>query len=110
MFFLVFFYIFCVLFLIVYYKYFDDQFNDPLTEIYGGASWRWTKIGDRVIDVTGYAGGPYVILYEDEDGTGTTVSVVDPLGLLGDIDVAELRSVADEAHGRLAKVSETLAS
>ena len=51
-----------------------------------------------------------VILYEDEDGTGTTVSVVDPLGLLGDIDIAELRSVADEAHGRLAKVSETLAS
>ncbi|MCA9681616.1 MAG: hypothetical protein KC457_05440 [Myxococcales bacterium] len=31
----------------------------------GGASWRWTKIGDRVIDVTGYAGGPYAILHED---------------------------------------------
>ena len=26
---------------IIYYKYFDDQLNDPLTEIYGGASWRF---------------------------------------------------------------------
>ncbi|NVB36368.1 hypothetical protein G6O69_00900 [Pseudenhygromyxa sp. WMMC2535] len=29
----------------------------------GGASWRWTKADDRVVDVTGYSGGPYVVLY-----------------------------------------------
>jgi uncharacterized protein (DUF302 family) len=49
-----------------------------------------------------------VIVYEDEDGSGTTVSVVDPLGMLGDIDVPELQDVAAEAHGRLAKVAEAL--
>ena len=49
-----------------------------------------------------------VIVYEDEDGHGTTVSVVDPLGMLGDIEVPELRAVADEAHGRLAKVAQAL--
>lgn len=49
-----------------------------------------------------------VIVYEDVDGSGTTVSVVDPLGMLGDIGVAELRAVADEAHGRLAQVAEAL--
>jgi uncharacterized protein (DUF302 family) len=51
-----------------------------------------------------------VILYEDEDGTGTTVSLVDPVGMLGDIDVAELQAVADDAHGRLSKVAAALAS
>jgi len=51
-----------------------------------------------------------VIVYEDEAGSGTTVSVVDPLGMLGDIDVPELQSVAAEAHGRLAKVAEALES
>ncbi len=51
-----------------------------------------------------------VIVYEDEDGAGTTVSVVDPLGMLGDIDVDELRAVADDAHGRLALVAEALES
>jgi uncharacterized protein (TIGR02001 family) len=25
----------------IYYKYFDDQANDSITEIYGGASWRF---------------------------------------------------------------------
>lgn len=50
-----------------------------------------------------------VIVYEDEPGDGSTVSVVDPLGMLGDIDVAELRAVADEAHSRLSKVAATLA-
>ena len=30
---------------------------------------------------------------------GSTVSVVDPMGMLGDIDVGELRAVADEAQG-----------
>ncbi|MFO7532233.1 MAG: DUF302 domain-containing protein [Candidatus Limnocylindrales bacterium] len=51
-----------------------------------------------------------VILYEDEDGTGTTVSVVDPIGMLGDIHLAELQAVADEAHSRLSKVAAALAS
>ncbi len=50
-----------------------------------------------------------VIVYEDDDGRGTTVSVVDPLGMLGDIEVPALRAVADEAHGRLAKVAQALA-
>ena len=49
-----------------------------------------------------------VIVYEDEGGSGSIVSVVDPLGMLGDIAVEELRAVADEAHGRLAKVAEAL--
>lgn len=51
-----------------------------------------------------------VILYEDEDGTGTTVSVVDPIGMLGDIHLAELQAVADDAHDRLSKVAAALAS
>jgi uncharacterized protein (DUF302 family) len=51
-----------------------------------------------------------VIVYEDVDGGGTTVSVVDPLGMLGDIGAAELRAVADEAHSRLAQVAEALVS
>ena len=50
-----------------------------------------------------------VIVYEDEQGDGSTVSVVDPLGMLGDIDVAELHAVADEAHRRLSKVAAALA-
>jgi uncharacterized protein (DUF302 family) len=50
-----------------------------------------------------------VIVYEDEDEQGSTVSVVDPLGMLGDIDAAELKSVADEAHARLSQVAAALA-
>ncbi len=50
-----------------------------------------------------------IIVYEDDDGRGTTVSVVDPLGMLGDIKAPELRTVADEAHARLAKVAQALA-
>jgi uncharacterized protein (DUF302 family) len=50
-----------------------------------------------------------VIVYEDEDGAGTTVSVVDPLGMLGDLDAEELEGVADDAHGRLSRVAEALA-
>ena len=50
-----------------------------------------------------------VIVYEDEDGEGCTVSVVDPIGMLGDIDVDELRAVADEAHTRLSGVADALA-
>ncbi len=30
----------------------------------GGQTWRWTKAGDTVRDVTGYPGGPYVALHE----------------------------------------------
>ena len=51
-----------------------------------------------------------VIVYEDEQGDGSTVSVVDPLGMLRDIDVAELHAVADEAHRRLSKVAAALAA
>ena len=51
-----------------------------------------------------------VIVYADEQGSGSTVSVVDPLGMLGDIDSADLRAVADEAHGRLSNVAEALAA
>jgi uncharacterized protein (DUF302 family) len=51
-----------------------------------------------------------VIVYEDEDEQGSTVSVVDPLGMLGDSDAAELKSVADEAHARLSGVAEALAA
>lgn len=50
-----------------------------------------------------------VIVYEDDGGDGTTVSILDPLGMLGDVEAPELRTVADEAHGRLASVAEVLA-
>jgi uncharacterized protein (DUF302 family) len=50
-----------------------------------------------------------VIVYEDEDGAGATVSVVDPLGLLGDLEVPELHDVAEEAHARLSRVARALA-
>jgi uncharacterized protein (DUF302 family) len=51
-----------------------------------------------------------VIIYEDADGAGSTVSVVDPMGMLGDIEGDELQAVADDAHGRLALVADALAS
>jgi uncharacterized protein (DUF302 family) len=50
-----------------------------------------------------------VIVYEDDDGLGSTVSVVDPLGMLGPIDQAELQEIADEAHARLSRVAQALA-
>jgi uncharacterized protein (DUF302 family) len=50
-----------------------------------------------------------VIVYEDEGGTSTTVSVVDPMGMLGGIEVAELQGVADEAHSKLSRVADALA-
>ncbi len=50
-----------------------------------------------------------VIVYEDEGGAGATVSVVDPMGMLGGIEVAELQGVADEAHSRLSRVADALA-
>lgn len=49
-----------------------------------------------------------VIMYEDEDAAGTTVAVVDPLGLLGDLDAEGLRGVADDAHARLSQVAAAL--
>ncbi len=49
-----------------------------------------------------------VVVYENEDGDGTTVSVVDPLGMLGNLDTEELGGVAEEAHQRLARVAGAL--
>ena len=51
-----------------------------------------------------------VIVYEDDDGAGSTVSVVDPRGMLGDLDVDALRAVADDAHDRLALVARALST
>ncbi len=51
-----------------------------------------------------------VIVYEDLDSAGSTVSVVDPIGMLGDIDIVELKAVADDAHARLAQVAEALSA
>jgi uncharacterized protein (DUF302 family) len=51
-----------------------------------------------------------VIVYQDEDGGGTTVSVVDPIGMLGELDEPALREVADEAHARLSRVASALAA
>jgi uncharacterized protein (DUF302 family) len=48
-----------------------------------------------------------VIVYEEDEDT-TTVSIVDPLGLLGGIDAAELGAVAEEAHDRLSRVASAL--
>ncbi len=50
-----------------------------------------------------------VVVYEDEDGTGTTVSVIDPMGMLGESAEADLRAVADEAHTKLSRVAAALA-
>lgn len=51
-----------------------------------------------------------VVVYESESGEGSTVSVVDPLGMLGDLDDVELRAIANEAHARLSKVAASLAA
>jgi len=50
-----------------------------------------------------------VIVYEDEGADGTTISVVDPLGMLGGLEARELQGVADEAHARLSRVAAALA-
>jgi uncharacterized protein (DUF302 family) len=51
-----------------------------------------------------------VVVYEDEDGAGgTTVSIVDPIGMLGSIEEPGLQQVADEAHAKLSKVAAALA-
>lgn len=51
-----------------------------------------------------------VIVYETEGEAGSSVSIMDPLAMLGSIEEPELRSVADEAHARLARVAQTLGS
>jgi len=47
-----------------------------------------------------------VIVYE-EDG-GSVVSIVDPISMLGVVDSAELKPVADEAGARLERVAKAL--
>jgi uncharacterized protein (DUF302 family) len=49
-----------------------------------------------------------VLVYEDQDGSGATVSIVDPLAMLGDIEADVLHEVAAEAHHRLASVAAAL--
>ena len=49
-----------------------------------------------------------VIVYE-EDG-GSVVSIVDPISMLGVVDSAELKPVADEAGARLERVAKALGS
>ena len=51
-----------------------------------------------------------VIVYEDEGADGTTISVVDPLGMLGGLEARELQDVADDAHDRLALVARALST
>jgi len=51
-----------------------------------------------------------VVVYEDEGDTGgTTVSIVDPIGMLGSIEEPGLQQVADEAHAKLSLVAAALA-
>ena len=51
-----------------------------------------------------------VIVYEDEVGPRSTVSIVDPLGMLGDHGLEAVNRVAEDAHARLALVAEALAA
>jgi len=51
-----------------------------------------------------------VIVYEDEDGPRSTVSIVDPVGMLGEDGLEAVTRVADDAHARLALVAEGLAA
>jgi uncharacterized protein (DUF302 family) len=50
-----------------------------------------------------------VIVYEDADRSGSVVSIVDPLAMLGVLDEPELEPVAAEARARLEKVAGALA-
>ena len=50
-----------------------------------------------------------VIVYEDEDGPGSTVSIVDPVGMLGEDGLEAVTRVADDAHARLSQVVAALA-
>ena len=50
-----------------------------------------------------------VIVYEADDGQ-TTVSIVDPMIILGVVDSAPLKAVADKAYARLSRVRDSLAT
>jgi len=50
-----------------------------------------------------------VIVYEDEDGLRSTVSIVDPVGMLGEDGLEAVTRVADDAHARLSQVVAALA-
>ncbi len=45
-----------------------------------------------------------VIVYEDEQATGSVVSIVDPISMMGFVDNPQLHPVASEARARLGKV------
>jgi uncharacterized protein (DUF302 family) len=49
-----------------------------------------------------------VIVYEDESGAGATISIIDPIMMLGMGINPRLESVADEANTRLRKVLDAL--
>jgi uncharacterized protein (DUF302 family) len=51
-----------------------------------------------------------VIVYERTDGSGSIISLVDPISMLGDIPDPALGAVAEEAHARLSRVAEALRS
>jgi len=50
-----------------------------------------------------------VIVYEADDGQAT-VSIVDPMIILGVVDSAPLKAVADKAYARLSRVRDSLAT
>jgi uncharacterized protein (DUF302 family) len=49
-----------------------------------------------------------VIVYETTDGSGSMVSLVDPVAMLGGITEPTLHEVAGEVGGRLSRVAEAL--
>jgi uncharacterized protein (DUF302 family) len=51
-----------------------------------------------------------VIVYEDDSGTGSIVSIVDPMAMLGVAIAPDLDRVAEEARARLERVRDSLAS
>ncbi|MCP4415529.1 MAG: DUF302 domain-containing protein [Chloroflexi bacterium] len=50
-----------------------------------------------------------VIVYDDENG-GAVVSIIDPLIMMGMVDNPNLGAVANEAYGRLQRVSNAIAT
>ncbi|MEJ2210089.1 MAG: DUF302 domain-containing protein [Anaerolineae bacterium] len=50
-----------------------------------------------------------IIVYEDEEGGGSFIAIVDPISMLGVVENPELQPVADEARTRLKRVAEALA-
>jgi uncharacterized protein (DUF302 family) len=51
-----------------------------------------------------------VIVYEDDEGTGSIVSIVDPIAMLGVAVNPALEDVANEAQARLTRVAQALGS